>query len=182
MKKILKVVLIIMALMCLLTGCAPKVKKIWVENNEVKFSIEYSVFDVTYDGLRRKFSVKDNNEFKTMLSKLDSYVSEIKFIESDKTAKLFKVDGELFYIYSTEKKSYVMSPAIIMITKEDGTEKSIVAPPTENVYTEIVTIQDWQYFIDFYSLINTEINNDENKISISNYALVISGGKITVQY
>lgn len=186
MKKILKVVLIIMALMCLLTGCAPKAKKIWVENNEVKFSIEYSVFDVTYDGLRRKFSVKDNNEFETMLSKLDSYVSEIKFIESDKTAKLFKVDGELFYIYSTENKSYAMSPAIIMITKEDGTEKSIVAPPTENVYysetTEIVTIQDWQYFIDFYSLINADINNDENKISISNYALVISGNKITVQY
>lgn len=185
MKKILKVVLIIMALMCLLTGCAPKAKTIWVENNEVKFSIEYNVFDVAYDGLRRVFSVKDDNEFETMLSGLDSYVSEIKFIESDKTAKIFKVDGELFYIYNSKNKSYVMSPAILKIAKEDGSEKTIIAPPTENVYysesTDIVTNRDWQYFVDFYSLINAEINNEEHKITIGDYSLVIADGKLTVQ-
>lgn len=184
MKKILKVVLIIMALLCLLTGCAPKAKTIWVENNEVKFSIEYKVFDVAYDGFRRVFSVKDNNEFETMLSGLDSYISEIKFIESDKIAKLFKIDCELFYIYNSKNKSYVMSPATMKITKDDGTEKTIIAPPTENVYysesTDIVTNRDWQYFVDFYSLINAKINNDENKITLSDYSLVIADGKLTV--
>ncbi|MCD7729241.1 MAG: hypothetical protein LUI60_04945 [Clostridia bacterium] len=180
-----------LAAVCILCACTPKPVTLWCGSSlsDAHFSFEYSAANSTYDGQNRSFSVKDEEDFGEFLTSLDEYNGMIQFADnSERQAYSFLSDGDVFVCYSTnDEGGYTLRSSIFTI---DGYD--FYYPPTERNFDYSVsldysgvnsyittTVQDWDYFKNYYSNIQCAVVIDETKtVTFQNVTLTVDDGQV----
>ncbi|MCD8372226.1 MAG: hypothetical protein LUD27_02865 [Clostridia bacterium] len=191
MKKLL-IPLASLAAVCVMCGCTPKPVTLWCESPKtsgVRFSFEYSAANSAYDGVNRTFTVKKTEEFEEFLTTLDEYAGIIQFADNaERQAYSFVYEGVVFVCYAkNDEGGYTLCASLYDI---DGYD--FYYPPTETNfdfsvsldysgvnYYVTTTVQDWNYFKDFYSGEDGAVIDDETKtVTIENVTLTVGDGQV----
>lgn len=189
-KKILLPIVSLLLATGVLAGCTPNTVSLWCYGlGEGSFALEYAATNSSYDGLNCNFTVKDEEDFIDYLQSAEGYAGTYPLADAEGEAYLFISGGSGYYCTKsgTSENRYKLTPCLAAYY-DDNVSIMFAYPPAEEPLIEdgsIVTIRDWEYFSEFYSLLpGVQVDDVKQTIVLYYYTDVTypANGTVTLTY
>ncbi len=172
-----------------LAGCTPNTVSLWCRGlGEQTFALEYAATNSSYDGLNCNFTVKDEEDFIEYLQTVEGYAGTYPLADAEGEAYLFISGGSGYYCTKsgTTENRYKLTPCLAAFYDDNGVSGMFAYPPAEDPFIDdgIVTIRDWEYFSEFYSLLGVQVDEAARTVVLDYYTDVTypAEGTVTLTY